>query len=458
MKETKIVVPFADRISFKEKVAYSLGDSASNLYWKTFEFFLVIFYTDVFGISAAAVGTMLLVTRVADAVADPVMGSIADRTRTRWGHFRPYLLWGAVPFAAAGVLTFTTPNLGGGAKLAYAYITYTSLMFIYTAVNIPYSALMGVLTPNSQERTSISSIRFIGAFTAGMFVQFFTLPLVKFLGRGSDTRGWQLTMVLYGALAILLLMLCFVSTRERVTPPAQQNANLKNDISELFGSKPWIVLVGVLLLTLAAFAVKGSVSTYYFKYFVKRQDLLGLFLLSNGLAFVAAVSITSRLAKRIGKKPLFMLALGTGGLVIGLFAFAKPADIWFMFALQIVSSFIIGFNSPLVWAMFADTADHAEWRTGRRNTGLIFASAIFATKIGFAVGAWMLGLILTYFGYVANVEQTGRSLHGIVLSMSWIPSVLLVLAAAAMAAYPLNDALMVKIEADLKERRGEIEP
>jgi GPH family glycoside/pentoside/hexuronide:cation symporter len=458
VKETKIVVPFADRISFKEKVAYSLGDSASNLYWKTFEFFLVIFYTDVFGISAAAVGTMLLVTRVADAVADPVMGSIADRTRTRWGHFRPYLLWGAVPFAAAGVLTFTTPNLGGGAKLAYAYITYTSLMFIYTAVNIPYSALMGVLTPNSQERTSISSIRFIGAFTAGMFVQFFTLPLVKFLGRGSDTRGWQLTMVLYGALAILLLMLCFVSTRERVTPPAQQNANLKNDISELFGSKPWIVLVGVLLLTLAAFAVKGSVSTYYFKYFVKRQDLLGLFLLSNGLAFVAAVSITSRLAKRIGKKPLFMLALGTGGLVIGLFAFAKPADIWFMFALQIVSSFIIGFNSPLVWAMFADTADHAEWRTGRRNTGLIFASAIFATKIGFAVGAWMLGLILTYFGYVANVEQTGRSLHGIVLSMSWIPSVLLVLAAAAMAAYPLNDALMVKIEADLKERRGEIEP
>jgi GPH family glycoside/pentoside/hexuronide:cation symporter len=458
VKETKIAVPFADRISFKEKVAYSLGDSASNLYWKTFEFFLVIFYTDVFGISAAAVGAMLLVTRVADAVADPVMGSIADRTRTRWGHFRPYLLWGAVPFAAAGVLTFTTPNLAGGAKLAYAYITYTSLMFIYTAVNIPYSALMGVLTPNSQERTSISSIRFIGAFTAGMFVQFFTLPLVKFLGRGSDTRGWQLTMVLYGALAILLLMLCFVSTRERVTPPPQQNANLKNDLRELFGSKPWIVLVGVLLLTLAAFAVKGSVTTYYFKYFVKRQDLLGLFLLSNGLAFVAAVSITSRLAKRIGKKPLFMLALGVGGLVIGLFAFAKPADIWFMFALQIVSSFIIGFNSPLVWAMFADTADHAEWRTGRRNTGLIFASAIFATKIGFAVGAWMLGLILTYFGYVANVEQTGRSLHGIVLSMSWIPSVLLVLAAAAMAAYPLNDALMVKIEADLKERRGEIEP
>lgn len=448
----------ADHVSLQEKIAYSLGDSASNLYWKTFEFFLLIFYTDVFGISAAAVGTMLLVTRIADAVADPVMGSIADRTRTRWGHFRPYLLWGALPLAAAGVLTFTTPNLDGGARLVYAYITYTSLMFIYTAVNIPYSALMGVLTPNSQERTSISSIRFIGAFIAGMFVQFFTLPLVRFFGHGSATRGWQMTMVLYGVLAILLLLLCFGNTRERVTPPPQQTANLGRDMRDLLGNRPWIVLVGVLLLTLAAFAVKGSVTTFYFKYYVKREDLLGWFLLSNGLAFIAAVSITSRLAKWIGKKPLFMLALGVGGLVIGLFCLAKPTDIRFMFVLQIVSSFIIGFNSPLVWAMFADTADHAEWRTGRRNTGLVFASAIFATKVGFACGAWMLGLILTGFGYVPNVEQTTRSIHGIVLSMSWIPCAMLVLAAAAMAAYPLNDAMMVKIEADLKERRGEVEP
>jgi GPH family glycoside/pentoside/hexuronide:cation symporter len=457
MKAAKMTVPFADRISLKEKIGYSLGDAASNFYWKTFEYFVFFFYTDVFGISAAAVGAMMLITRFADAAADPIMGAIADRTRTRWGHFRPYLLWGALPFAVAGVLTFTTPNLGSGAKLIYAYITYSSLMFIYTAVNIPYSALMGVISPNSQERTSISSIRFIGAFTVGIFVQFCTLPLVKFFGRGSDTRGWQLTMVLYGTLAVILLLLCFVSTHERVTPPPQQLANLKNDLRDLFGSKPWIVLVGVLLLTLAAFAVKGSVTISYFKYFIKREDLIGWFLLSNGFAFIAAVLITTRLAKWIGKKALFMLALGIGGLVVGLFSLAKPADIWFIFSLQIASSFIIGFNSPLVWAMFADTADHAEWRTGRRNTGLVFASAIFATKVGFAVGAWILGLILTYFGYVANVAQTDRSLHGIVLSMSWIPGLMLVLAAAAMAVYPLNDTLMVTIEADLKARRGEVE-
>jgi GPH family glycoside/pentoside/hexuronide:cation symporter len=451
-----MTIPLEDRISLKEKIGYSLGDAASNFYWKTFEFYVVFFYTDVFGISAAAVGTMMLITRFADAVADPVMGSIADRTKSRWGHFRPYLLWGALPFAAAGVLTFSTPNLGGGAKLIYAYVTYSLLMFIYTAVNIPYSALMGVISPNSQERTSISSIRFIGAFTAGMLVQFCTLPLVKFLGHGSDTRGWQLTMVVYGICAITLLLLCFATTKERVAPPAQQNPNIKSDVINLFGSKPWIVLVGVLLLTLAAFAVKGSVTAYYFKYFVHREDLIGLFLLSNGFAFIVAVSLTSYLNKFFGKKPLFIFALGAGGLIVMLFSLAKPEDIGLMFGLQIVSSFVIGFNSPLVWAMFADTADHAEWRTGRRNTGLVFASAIFSTKIGFAIGAWMLGLILAFFGYAANVAQTSRSIHGIILSMSWIPGVMLVMAAATMALYPLNDTLMVKIEAELKERRGEV--
>jgi GPH family glycoside/pentoside/hexuronide:cation symporter len=456
VKAEKMTIPLEDRISLKEKIGYSLGDAASNFYWKTFEFYVVFFYTDVFGISAAAVGTMMLITRFADAVADPVMGSIADRTKSRWGHFRPYLLWGALPFAAAGVLTFSTPNLGGGAKLIYAYVTYSLLMFIYTAVNIPYSALMGVISPNSQERTSISSIRFIGAFTAGMLVQFCTLPLVKFLGHGSDTRGWQLTMVVYGICAITLLLLCFATTKERVAPPAQQNPNIKSDVINLFGSKPWIVLVGVLLLTLAAFAVKGSVTAYYFKYFVHREDLIGLFLLSNGFAFIVAVSLTSYLNKFFGKKPLFIFALGAGGLIVMLFSLAKPEDIGLMFGLQIVSSFVIGFNSPLVWAMFADTADHAEWRTGRRNTGLVFASAIFSTKIGFAIGAWMLGLILAFFGYAANVAQTSRSIHGIILSMSWIPGVMLVMAAATMALYPLNDTLMVKIEAELKERRGEV--
>lgn len=457
MKTDTIATALTDRVSLREKVAYSLGDSASNFYWKTFEFFIVFFYTDVFGLPAAAVGTMMLVTRMVDAVSDPVMGTIADRTTTRWGRFRPYLIWGAIPFGAAGVLTFTTPHLGGDAKLAYAYATYTLLMISYTAVNIPYSALMGVLTPNSEERTSISSIRFIGAFTVGIGVQCFTLPLVTFLGHGSRTRGWQLTMTLYSVLAIVLLVLCFLGTRERVTPPRQQNDDLGRDIVNLFGSRPWMVLVGVVLLALAAFAIKGSDGIYYFKYFVKREDLLSLFLVSNGLAFLAAVSVAPPLARLLGKKALFMVALGVGGAILGFFWLPGPTDIWWMFALQIVSSFILGFNAPLIFALFADAADHAEWRTGRRNTGLVFASAIFASKVGWALGAWLLGVTLTYFGYAANTAQSGRSLIGIVLSISWIPSLLLVLSAALMIFYPLNEAMMVKIEAELEKRRGEIE-
>jgi len=452
---TQQQVPLADRVSLKEKIGYSLGDAASNLYWKTFEFFLIIFYTDVFGISAAAVGAMLAITRLADAVADPVMGALADRTRTRWGHFRPYMLWFAVPLAAAGVLTFTTPHLDSHSKVIYAYVTYGLLMFLYTAVNIPYTALMGVMTPNSVERTTIASIRFIGAFTAGVFVQYFTLRFVQFFGRGNDARGWQLTMVLYGVLAIAMLALCFASTRERVTPPAQQKSNLTRDLRDLFTSRPWLVLVGVLLLVLSAFVIKGSASAYYFKYFVKREDLLGLFLVSNGLAFLAAVSVASQLAKRFGKKPLFMLAIGLGGLGIAGFALPGPADIWLMFGLQIATSFIIGFNSPLVFAMFADVADDAEWRTGRRTTGLVFASAIFSTKAGVAVGALVFGYIFDFYGYVPNVAQTARSIHGIILSMSWAPCALMLAATALMQLYPLNEALMVKIEQDLKARRTE---
>jgi GPH family glycoside/pentoside/hexuronide:cation symporter len=445
----------AGRISFGEKVGYSLGDAASNLYWKTFEFYLMIFYTDVFGVSAAAIGTMLLVTRVADAVADPVMGAIADRTNTRWGHFRPYIIWFALPLAVAGVLTFTTPNLDGGNKVIYAYVTYSLLMFLYTAVNIPYTALMGVMTSNSVERTSISSIRFIGAFTAGIFVQYLTPTFVRVLGHGNAKLGWQLTMVLYGVLAVIMLSICFGTTRERVTPPPAQKSGLGRDLVALVCSRAWIVLIMVLLLVLAAFAIKGSDSAYYFKYFVKDESLLPPFLVSNGIAFVAAVTMASFLAKIFGKKALFMFAIGVGGLVIGGFWLAKPADIYLIFGLQIASSFIIGFNSPLVFAMFADVADEAEWRTGRRATGLVFASAIFATKIGWAIGAFVFGLLLAAFGYVANVEQSAHALTGIVLATSWVPCGLMLLAAALMQFYPLTETQMVKIEADLKQRRGE---
>jgi len=473
------------RLSFGEKVGYSLGDAASNFYWKTFEFFIIFFYTDVFGISAGAVGTMMLVTRVLDAVADPIMGTIADRTKTRWGHFRPYILWFALPLALAAVVTFTTPNLGSGGKLVYAYVTYCLLMLLYTAVNIPYSALMGVMTPNSKVRTSLASFRFVGAFSVAVLVQYCTPSLAQWFGMSSalraqhaflyhpvawvrwffskeflklpsdPTRGWQMTMVLYGVFAVILLVLCFLTTRERVVPPENQNPNFRRDLRDMFGSRAFVVILGAAVIMITSFVLKGSISAYYFKYYVHRNDLLGPFLVSNALAFLVAVVIAPIIAKRFDKKVLFMAAIGIGGLIIGGFWFATPTDIGLMFSLQILSSFVIGFNSPLLWAMFADTADDAEWRLGRRNTGLVFASAIFGTKVGLAIGAWVTGGILTLFGYVANLDQSATSLLGIRLSMSLFPAALLVIAALLMKAYPLDDRLMIRIEQELKERKRE---
>lgn len=476
------------KLSFGEKVGYALGDAASNFYWKTFEFFLMFFYTEVFGISAAVVGTMLLITRVTDAVFDPVMGAIADRTKTRWGHFRPYILWFAVPMAAAGVLTFTTPNISQGGKVIYAYATYCLLMFLYTAVNIPYSALMGVMTSNSAERTSLSSYRFIGAFTVATFVQYCTRNLAQFFGMSAEQKaghsllahpiewvqwffsrgfmevkqtaaqqahGWQMTMVLYGILAVIMLVLCFAITRERVAPPVQQEANLKKDLLEVAKNRSFLVLLGVLMLVLTAFVVKGSVSLYYFKYYVQREDLLGPFLVSNGLAFLAAVFCTNLVKSYFDKKALFIASIGLGGLIVCFFGLAQPDSMWLLFGLQIASSFVLGANSPLVWAMFADTADDAEWRTGRRNTGLVFAAAIFGTKVGVAIGAWVLGIILSGFGYVAQAEsQSPTAIQGIRLSMGIIPGIMLILAAILMKFYPLNDKLMVQIEKDLKDRKN----
>ncbi len=471
------------RVSIAERVGYALGDSASNLYWKTFEFFLFFYYTDVFGISAGAVGAMLAVTRVVDAVADPMMGAVADRTRTRWGHFRPYIAWFALPLAVAGVLTFTTPNLGSGAKVVYAYVTYGLLMLLYTAVNIPYTALLGVLTPNSIERTAISSLRFVGAFAAATFVQYFTLGFVRFFGQGNDQRGWQLTMVLYGALAVVMFLICFATTRERVAPPASQSSDLKRDIKDLLGSKPWRVLIGALMLMLSAFIMRGGVTAYYFKYFVDpapfvawlqttfaayptllarllqiagtRDTLLGWFLVSNGIFGILGVMITPLLVKWLGKKRVFVTAVALGGLVYAMLWLPGPTSIGWMFLNQIAASFILAPNSPVLFAMFADTADHGEWRTGRRTTGLVFASSLFGLKVGLALGGLLLGFVLFLFGYQPNVQQSATSIMGILIAISALPGALLLLAAALMRFYELGDDMMVKIERDLKERRGD---
>ncbi len=446
------------KLSWSEKVGYALGDTASNFYWKTFEFFLLFFYTDVFGLTPAVAGTLFLFTRICDAISDPIMGALADRTRTRWGRFRPYLLWMALPIAVAGVLTFTTPDLDSRGKTIYAFVTYGLMMLAYTAINIPYSALMGVTTPDSEDRTSLSSLRFIGGFSGGVVVVAATPWLVRMLGRGDAARGWQLAMVVWGALAAALFVVCFATTRERVAPPADQKADLRQELRNLASNRPWMVLFLVGSTTLTAFITRGQTTAYYFKYYVGNEALTSLFISSGMVASIAGIALTGPLTRLVGgKKNLFFLLMAISGSLTLVFYFIPPGIPAAIIGFNALITFVQGPNSPLIWAMYADTADYGEWRHGRRNTGLIFAAAVMAQKGGGAVAGMLNGALLTVFGYVANVEQSARSLTGIRLCMSLIPGVLCILAAAITRLYSLDDRTMKQIERDLQARRAQVE-
>jgi len=443
----------SQQLTVKEKIGYGLGDTASNFYWQMFMSFILFFYTDVFGISAAVAGTMLLVTRIWDTGIDPIMGVIADRTNTKWGKFRPYLMWMALPIGIIGVLTFTTPDLSVNGKIIYAYITSTLMMAAYTAINTPYSALMGVLTPNSLERTSVSSYRFVLAFVAIFVVQGTTLPLVQFFGHGNQAIGFQWTMVVFSATAVILFLITFFNTQERVHPPKDQKTSVKSDLRDLLHNKPWMVLFFIGIFALSYNSIRSGSIIYYFKYYIGNEILTSAFMVSGTLAAIAGVMITKHLSKLLGKRTLYMVLWLVVSLLTISFYFIPKENIVLIFASHILISFILGPTAPLIWAMYADTADYSEWISGRRATGLVFSAATFAQKLGWAIGGAFTGWLLAYFGFIANVVQTQGAQDGIRLMMSIIPALAGLLAAGAVWFYVLDEQMMEKIEVDLSSRR-----
>ncbi len=440
------------KLSIKEKIGYGLGDTASNLYFQMFVNFLLFFYTDVFGIPAAAAGTMLMVSRFWDALNDPMMGIIADRTNTKWGKFRPYLLWMSGPLAVIGVLTFITPNFSTTGKIVYAYITYTLIMMAYTAVNIPYSALMGVLSPNTQERTSVSTYRFVLAFVGAFIVQGLTLPLVQFFGGGNQAVGFPFTMTVFGVLAILLFYVTFATTRERVQPPATQNTALKDDLKDLLANRPWMILLIMGVFTLGYVIVRNGSIMYYFKYYLGNEKLASLFMVTGTVAVIAGVACTQFFARRFGKKRFYLVVMTLTSILTILFYFIPKENIVLIFAVHILLSFIMAPQAPLLWAMYADTADYSQWKNNRRATGLVFSAATFAQKFGIAFGGGLAGWLLAMFGFIANTQQTPDTLNGIRLMMSFIPAIGSIIATVAALFYELDDKTMEKIELDLLAR------
>jgi GPH family glycoside/pentoside/hexuronide:cation symporter len=455
------------KLSLKEKIGYALGDTASNLFFQTFILFLPIFYTDVFGLPAAAMGTMFLLTRVFDAVNDPIMGTISDRMNTRWGKFRPFLLWFAVPFGIMGVLTFTTPDFSATGKIIYAYLTYNLLMVMYTIVNVPYSALMGVVTPNSLERTELSSFRFVAAFVGGLIVQASTISLVKYFGKGNDAVGWQWAMGCLAGLAVVLLVVTFATTRERVQPPKAQKSEFKKDLRDLFSNKPWLLIAGATVFQLTYIVMRSSSIAYYFKYYVGSQQLnlfgsmidlsyeafTSSFLLSGSVVTIVGVILTKWFSKKLDKKNTYAGFLIASAAINAIFFFVRPQDVILIFVLNLFVSFFFGPVSVLQWAMYTDTADYSEWKNNRRATGLVMAASLFALKLGLTFGGALVGWVLDYYGFIANQPQTNETLAGIVLMLSLYPAIFGIAGGLLMIAYPLTNKMMVNIEVDLTARR-----
>jgi GPH family glycoside/pentoside/hexuronide:cation symporter len=465
------------KLSFGEKVGYGLGDTASNFYWQMFLNFLAFFYTDIFGLTAAAAATMFLVVRIPDTFIDPVMGVIADRTQTRWGHYRPYLLWGCIPMAVMGVITFTTPGLSPHGKLVYAYVTYSLIMLAYTFVNIPYGALMGVISPNSLERTSVSSFRFVLAYFGLFMVQGLTIPMVKHFGQGNDQKGFQWAMVVYGVLAIILFVTTFFCTRERVQPAKDKSSTLKEDLRDLTKNVPWVVVCFIGIFAVFYISIRMGAILYYFKYCIVRSgelyhfdyNILGYrlkgalspealaswFMAMGTAGVIFGASMARPLCVLLGgKRRAYMILMSLASTLTVLFYFVPLSNVPLVFVTHIAISTLFAPTSPLLWAFYADTADYSEWTNGRRATGLVFSAASFSQKIGWAVGSslflWLIGAI----GFHANVQQSVGVQNGIRYMMSFFPAVVGFLSAGAVLFYALDDTTMVKIESDLKQRKA----
>jgi GPH family glycoside/pentoside/hexuronide:cation symporter len=471
--------PSAERLSMREKFSYGFGDLASCLYWQTISTYLAIFYTDIFGITAAAAGTMMAVSRFSDAFFDPVMGMLSDRTRSRWGKFRPFLLWGCVPMAVAGFLTFTVPDFGAKGKLIWAYLTFNAMMLIYTAINIPYTALLGVISPNPNERTSLSSIKYVGAFAGGIIVSATLLPMAKvggWLGATTVQHGWQMSFAIYGVASIIFFLTVFFNTKERVLPPKAQKTTAGGDLGDLLKNTPWLILLITTITFIFFVALRGNVTAHYFKYYVGSQtltlpsflpksiagtqvwsweSLVSAFNTSNQVLSLLGVMLVPFFARLVGRKMAFVILLIVAILCTSSFYLLRPDQLLLIYGINALGSITGGPLSALLMAMYADTADYAEWKTGRRATGLIFSASIFAQKQGWGLSGGFTLLLMGSLGFVANQAQTPGSLHGLVELMSIFPAVLGVIALLLLTLlYPLNEKRMSEIAADLKVRRA----
>ncbi len=481
------------KLSFIEKTGYSLGDAAANFVFMTMILFQLNFYTDTLGISAAIAGSMLLIGRLWDAFFDPMMGVMADRTNTRWGKFRPWVLWTALPWGIVMVLAYTVPNFPPMGKVVWACLTNILLMTLYSMNNTPYSAMSGVMTGDVNERTTLSSYRFVAAMIAQLVVGGFTLPLVAKFGHGDNAKGWQLTMTLWAVICVVCFLITFATTKERIVPDAAQRSSPREDFRGLLKNGPWVAMF---VLTLSHFifaAMQGGTTYYYFQYYVDKEslyaflqqhgmvvstgtgmwhgllDALGLVLkedrsnvaavgfslfnISGKLVTLVGVGLSTFLSFRYGKRAVAIVGFSLATIFMAAFILLPKDAIGATFLLEWARALSYAPTIPLIWSMFADVADYAEWKTHRRITGVVFATILFALKTGLSIGGAIAGWLLSGYGYQANQVQTEHALLGIRMTVSIYPAIFLCIVVLCLVFYRITKTLNIQIQDELAARR-----
>ena len=477
------------KISLLEKIGYSLGDLAANLVFQTLITYLAFFYTDIYGLkNNDASVIMLIVGLVAAFLFNPIVGALADRTKSRWGKFRPWILFTAIPLGVIALLAFSTPDFSYKGKLIYAAVTYSLLLLMYASNNLPYSALSGVLTGDMGERNSISSIRFVAVMFAQFFVQVFMLPIIEYAGNGDKAAGIEAVMTVLAIVGTVMLLITFFSTHERIIPAEQQKSTLKEDLSDLVKNRPWIIMLVTTILVFITLAMKGGSYVYYFNNYVDAAALtsfispitaalsgtginffgsdpisagFGLFNAGGIIFMLVGISLSKKLADKYGKRDVFSSALFVSTLFILFFVFYKSQSVVIMFVSQILHGFFYGITIPILWAMIADVADFSEWRTNRRATAIIFSAMMVGLKTGLAIGGALVTWILGQYGYInketvaagQTIVQPETVATGARMLISVYASIPFFLVVILLFFYEINRQKEVLIEKELRERR-----
>ncbi len=442
------------KLSIGEKTGYALGDLAANFVFQAMLALQLDFYTHTFGLTAAQAGRLFLVVGLGVACFNPVMGMIADRTRSKSGKFRPWLLWTAVPFGVISILTFTTPQLSPGGKLMYAWITYLLLRVVYTVNNVPYASLTAVMTQDPDERTSIASYRQIAANSAGFIVQSLAVPMVAILGGSNSARGYQLTMGLLSVLSVVFFIVSYFSTKERIQPDPKQETSLGQDFSDLFTNRAWVVLFLVTLFYFSAILVRGNVMLPYFRFVAGNTNLFAWF---NGFGLAAlllGVALSTAVSRRVGKLELFIASMVLTGIFNMALYVISPHATYIIIGTEVLRQFSYGLSGPILWAMMGDVADYGEWKTRRRATGAVTGGIVFALWAGLALGGFVAGQLLSAYGLVSKADvQSVHTQAGIVLTASIYAGLFFLAAAACLFFYPLSREKNQSIANELAERR-----